>query len=167
MIGPTGVGKTGSSSAGSAIELAGHQGQASRFTEVGYVGRDVESHGPRPRRIAVDMVREEKIYEVQDKAEEMAEERLLDLVLPAPRPPYGSGEDGSEPSGPQPVQPTREKLRSQLREGKLDQRTVEIDVRERVFPSFEIITSGGVEEMDINIKDMLLGSSVERPASDG
>ena len=109
--------------------------------------------------IAIDMVREEKMEEVAEKAEHQAEERLLDLLLPSlpsassPSSSAGfalsSGDDGDSASR------TREKLRQQLREGKLDERTVELDVRERSMPAFEIISSQGVEEMDINIKDML------------
>lgn len=161
MIGPTGVGKT--EIARRLARLSNSpliKVEASKFTEVGYVGRDVESMVRDLVEIAVDMVREEKIYEIQDKAEENAEERLLDLLLPPVKPIY---HPTSVPTEPQPAAPvvdtkaTREKLRNQLRDGKLDERSVELDVRERVFPSFEIITGGGVEEMDINIKDMLPG----------
>ena len=170
MIGPTGVGKT--EIARRLARLSGSpftKVEASKFTEVGYVGRDVESMVRDLVEIAVDMVREEKIYEVQDKAEENAEERLLDLLLPPLKPVYRP-EPAAVPQVPQTTPPTTEdrpnqtdfqatraKLRKQLREGKLDNRTVELEVRERAFPSFEIITSGGVEEMDINIKDMLPG----------
>jgi ATP-dependent HslUV protease ATP-binding subunit HslU len=107
------------------------------------------------------MVREEKLEEVSEKAEQNAEERLLDLLLPATGPvavpAAGEAEgNGLEPSGSRDLtRKTREKLRQQLREGKLDDKTVEIEVRERNFPSFEIITNQGIEEMDINIKDML------------
>jgi ATP-dependent HslUV protease ATP-binding subunit HslU len=161
MIGPTGVGKT--EIARRLARLSNSpmvKVEASKFTEVGYVGRDVESMVRDLVEIAIDMVREEKIYEIQDKAEENAEERLLDLLLPPVRPVYQSAQPGTAPAeAPPPANATatREKLRGQMREGKLDHRTVELDVRERVFPSFEIITSGGVEEMDINIKDMLPG----------
>jgi ATP-dependent HslUV protease ATP-binding subunit HslU len=163
MIGPTGVGKTEIARRLARLSNSPFiKVEASKFTEVGYVGRDVESMVRDLVEIAIDMVREEKIYEIQDKAEENAEERLLDLLLPPSRPVYkqpGPGEAMAPvdpPSQPDPLA-TREKLRGQLREGKLDERSVELDVRERVFPSFEIITSGGVEEMDINIKDMLPG----------
>jgi ATP-dependent HslUV protease ATP-binding subunit HslU len=108
--------------------------------------------------ISIDMVREEKLEEVADKAEQNAEERLLDLLLP-PLPPARGDRMTPEEDERQREQHqrTREKLRAQLREGKLDERQVEVDVRERSFPAFEVISSQGVEEMDINIKDMLPG----------
>ncbi len=157
MIGPTGVGKT--EIARRLARLANSpflKVEASKFTEVGYVGRDVESMIRDLVEIAIDMVREEKLDEVAEKAEAAAEERLLDLLVPPPPMPVvvspGSSDGGSES-----YLRTREKFRKQLREGKLDDRQVEIEVRERSFPSFEIITNTGVEEMDINIKDMLPG----------
>jgi ATP-dependent HslUV protease ATP-binding subunit HslU len=134
--------------------------EASKFTEVGYVGRDVESMVRDLVEIAIDNVREEKLEDVADKAELNAEERLLDILLPPsppPAPPSNSGGvviDGST-GLTESSSRTREKLRQQLREGKLDDRMVEIDVREKNFPSFEILTNQGVEEMDVNIKDML------------
>jgi ATP-dependent HslUV protease ATP-binding subunit HslU len=137
--------------------------EASKFTEVGYVGRDVESIIRDLLEIAIDMVREEKLEDVSDKAELNAEERLLDILLPPPapvRPSDGASNtgglilEGTTTSGDSQSR-TREKLRQQLREGKLDDRTVEIETRERNFPSFEIISNQGVEEMDVNIKDML------------
>ncbi len=175
MIGPTGVGKT---------EIARRLArltnspflkvEASKFTEVGYVGRDVESMIRDLVEIAVDMLREEKLEEVEDKAELNAEERLLDLLLPAaaaapapmPAPlPISAVEETNDNTlvFPSPLQPvasdshrrTREKLRVQFREGKLDERMVEIDVRERNTPSLEIISNQGMEEMDINLKDIL------------
>src|SRR6516225_1401774 len=160
MIGPTGVGKT---------EIARRLArltnspflkvEASRFTEVGYVGRDVESMIRDLVEIAIDMVREEKVNEIAEKAEENAEERLLDLLLPPasapkPKPPSADGPTGDAEGA---LERTREKLRAQLREGKLDERQVEVDVRERSFPAFEVISSQGIEEMDINIKDILPG----------
>jgi ATP-dependent HslUV protease ATP-binding subunit HslU len=157
MIGPTGVGKT--EIARRLARLANSpflKVEASKFTEVGYVGRDVESMIRDLVEISIDMVREEKLEEVTDKAEQQAEERLLDLLLPATPAPAASTagfaivtEEGDSASR------TREKLRSQLREGKLDERIVELEVRERSTPAFEIISNQGVEEMDINIKDML------------
>jgi len=161
MIGPTGVGKT--EIARRLAKLANSpflKVEASKFTEVGYVGRDVESMIRDLVEIAIDMVREEKLEDVADKAELNAEERLLDILLPppsAPRPPEpqaGFVLEANTPSGDSHNR-TREKLRQQLREGKLDDRQVEIETRERNFPSFEIISNQGVEEMDVNIKDML------------
>src|SRR5487761_367764 len=162
MIGPTGVGKT--EIARRLAKLANSpflKVEASKFTEVGYVGRDVESMIRDLVEIAIEMVREEKLEDVSDKAELNAEERLLDILLPpvsTPRPPEPSNGgvviDGT-PGLTESHTRTREKLRQQLREGKLDERTVEIEVRERNFPSFEIISNQGVEEMDVNIKDML------------
>ncbi|HXW14845.1 MAG TPA: ATP-dependent protease ATPase subunit HslU [Terriglobia bacterium] len=161
MIGPTGVGKT---------EIARRLArltnspflkiEASRFTEVGYVGRDVESMIRDLVEVAIDMVREEKVDEVAEKAEQNAEERLLDLLLPPPSPvrkpekPPGENDDGRAAAHEQ-FQRTREKLRAQLREGKLDEREVEVEMRDRSMPAFEVISSQGVEEMDINFKDIL------------
>ncbi|PYX65245.1 MAG: HslU--HslV peptidase ATPase subunit, partial [Acidobacteria bacterium] len=162
MIGPTGVGKT--EIARRLAKLANSpflKVEASKFTEVGYVGRDVESMVRDLVEIAIDNVREEKLEDVADKAEQNAEERLLDILQPPsptrPEPSATAGGvviDGSTGLTDSPTR-TREKLKQQLREGKLDDRTVEIDVRERNFPSFEILTNQGVEEMDVNIKDML------------
>ena len=168
MIGPTGVGKT--EIARRLAKLANSpfmKVEASKFTEVGYVGRDVESMIRDLVEIAIDMVREEKLEDVADKAELNAEERLLDLLLPsmpAQVPPSKTAAHdtqigfniGNEPLlAGEPGSRTREKLRQQLREGKLDERMVELDVREKSMPAFEIITNQGVEEMDVNVKDML------------
>ena len=157
MIGPTGVGKT--EIARRLAKLANSpfmKVEASKFTEVGYVGRDVESMIRDLVEVAIDMVREEKLEDVQDKAELNAEERLLDALLPSANVGFATNENQMElPGAADSAQRTREKLRQQLREGKLDDRTVELDVRERSTPHFEIISNQGVEEMDINIKDML------------
>ncbi|HMF92147.1 MAG TPA: ATP-dependent protease ATPase subunit HslU [Candidatus Angelobacter sp.] len=159
MIGPTGVGKT--EIARRLARLADSpflKVEASKFTEVGYVGRDVESMIRDLVEIAIDMIREERMAEVADKAEEHAENKLLDLLLPPPPPPSPpnttagfvlAADNGDSTSR------SREKLRQQLREGALDDRMVELEVRERNMPAFEIISNQGVEEMDINIKDML------------
>jgi ATP-dependent HslUV protease ATP-binding subunit HslU len=145
MMGPTGVGKT--EIARRLAKLANSpflKVEASKFTEVGYVGRDVESMIRDLVDIAIDMVREERLDEVTDRAEKNAEDRLLDLLVP-PQP---------EPS--ESIDRTRDKMREKLRAGKLDDRVVEIDVKER-GPTFEIATNMGVEEMDINLKDVLPG----------
>src|SRR6202042_1370487 len=157
MIGPTGVGKT--EVARRLARLAGCpfvKVEASKYTEVGYVGRDVESMVRDLVETAIDMVREEKLDEVAERAEQSAEDRLLDLLLP-PSPIPSDTTPASEIQRREQVARTREKLRAQLREGKLDTRMVEVEVRERQMPSFEIITNQGVEEMDINVKDMLSG----------
>jgi len=150
MIGPTGVGKT--EIARRLAKLANSpflKVEASKFTEVGYVGRDVESMIRDLVDIAIDMVREERLEEVSERAERNAEERLLDLLMPPQQEPSES------------VERTREKLREKLRAGKLDERNVEIDVRER-GPTFEIASNMGVEEMDINLKDMFSGMFGQR-----
>ena len=143
MIGPTGVGKT---------ELARRLAklsnspfmkvEASKFTEVGYVGRDVESMIRDLVDIAIDIVREERLDEVAERAEANAEERLLDLLMPP------------QPEGSESNDRMREKLRERLKAGKLDERLVELDVKER-GPTFEISTASGMEEMDVNLKDLL------------
>src|SRR5437867_12267780 len=155
MIGPTGVGKT--EIARRLAKLANSpflKVEASKFTEVGYVGRDVESMIRDLVEISIDMVRNEKLEEVADKADTNAEERILDLLLPPM--PVASADDSSRAASDQ-WNRTRDKLRAQLRDGKLDERTVEIEVKERNFPAFEVISNQGVEEMDINIKDILPG----------
>jgi ATP-dependent HslUV protease ATP-binding subunit HslU len=160
MIGPTGVGKT--EIARRLARLAGSpflKVEASKFTEVGYVGRDVESMVRDLTEAAVDMVRREKRAEVQDKARRNVEEQILDLLLP-PRPPSGfdaQEDDAAARPAAESFRATREKLRDQLRSGQLDSRSVEVDVRERSFPSFQILSSQGVEEMDVNMKDLLPG----------
>jgi ATP-dependent HslUV protease ATP-binding subunit HslU len=162
MIGPTGVGKT--EIARRLARLAGCpfvKVEASKYTEVGYVGRDVESMIRDLIETAIDMVREEKLDEVAERAEQAAEERLLDLLLPASPAPLEPAAVGSpalsDGQRRDQADRTREKLRAQLREGKLDQRMVEVEVRERAMPAFEIISNQGIEDMDINVKDMLSG----------
>jgi ATP-dependent HslUV protease ATP-binding subunit HslU len=156
MIGPTGVGKT--EIARRLARLAQSpfiKVEASKFTEVGYVGRDVESMVRDLVELAVDMVKEERLVEVREKARDAAEERVLDLLLP-PLPPAPDFDDQAATIREQ-AQRTREKLREQLRDGRLDHKQVEIDVREKSFPSFEIIAGSSIEEVDINVKDMLPG----------
>jgi ATP-dependent HslUV protease ATP-binding subunit HslU len=203
MIGPTGVGKT--EIARRLAKLTNSpflKVEASKFTEVGYVGRDVESIVRDLVEIAIDMVREEKMEDVEDKAELNAEDRLLDLLLPPPPAqaaatakaagpaavmmtptgmravqvmqlavPEGAAATEADPvtidgkardkTGDKAAQSsqerTREKLRQQFREGRLDERMVEIDVRDRNQPSFEFLSAQGPEDMDMNLKDMLPG----------
>ena len=145
MIGPTGVGKT--EIARRLAKLANSpflKVEASKFTEVGYVGRDVESMIRDLVDVAIDMVREERLDQVADRAEQQAEDRLLDLLMPP------------QPETTDSVDRTREKLREKLRAGKLDDRQVEVDVKER-GPTFEVSTNGNIEEMDINLKDVIPG----------
>jgi ATP-dependent HslUV protease ATP-binding subunit HslU len=153
MIGPTGVGKT--EIARRLARLAQSpfvKVEASKFTEVGYVGRDVESMVRDLVELGIDMVRGERLEEVRGKAAQSAEDRLLDILLPPSRPPMPD-EDAAALRDNQ----TRERFREQLRAGRLDTRVVELDVREKSFPSFEIIAGSSVEEVDINLKDMLPG----------
>ena len=145
MIGPTGVGKT--EIARRLAKLANSpflKVEASKFTEVGYVGRDVESIIRDLVDVAIDMVREERLEQVADRAEQQAEDRLLELLMPP------------QPESAESIERTREKLREKLRAGKLDDRTVEVDVKER-GPTFEVSTNGNIEEMDINLKDVIPG----------
>jgi ATP-dependent HslUV protease ATP-binding subunit HslU len=156
MIGPTGVGKT--EIARRLAKLTNSpflKVEASKFTEVGYVGRDVESMIRDLVEIAIDMVREERLEEVEDRAEMNAEERLLDVLLPPP-PSTPSQSDGQlSLPGTESYQRSREKLRQQFREGKLDDRMVELDVRERAMPQFGIISNQNLEDIEMNLKDML------------
>jgi ATP-dependent HslUV protease ATP-binding subunit HslU len=165
MIGSTGVGKT---------EIARRLArmsdspflkvEASKFTEVGYVGRDVESMIRDLTEISIDMTRQEKIEEIAEKAELNVEERILDLLLPPQRSTSHFGFDAdsddttNEPDAgttDENFQRSREKFRTQLRSGKLDNRLVEIEVREKNFPVIELAGPQGIEEMGINMKDML------------
>ena len=153
MIGPTGVGKTEIARRLARLSNSPFlKVEASKFTEVGYVGRDVESMIRDLVEIAIDLVREEKISEVAEKAEQNAEERMLDLLLPRSRQ-LDEAADGD--NNLDQFERTREKLRQQLRESRLNSRIVELEVQERGYPGrFEIYTPQGIEEMDINLRDM-------------
>jgi ATP-dependent HslUV protease ATP-binding subunit HslU len=162
MMGSTGVGKTEIARRLARLSSSPFlKVEASKFTEVGYVGRDVESMIRDLVEIAIDMVRIEKIEEVEEKAEQNAEERLLDMLLPPNKPtsadPTIDVIENTDTAALDSYNRTREKLRQQMREGRLNSRIVEMEVRERNFPSFEIYTNQGIEEMDINLKDMMPG----------
>jgi ATP-dependent HslUV protease ATP-binding subunit HslU len=144
MIGPTGVGKTEIARRLARLADAPFlKVEASKFTEVGYVGRDVESIIRDLTEGAVQMVREEKTSEIRDRARGRVEQRLVELLMP-------SFSDAD-------VEEARARLRQMLREGRLEERLVEVEVADKTFPSFEIVTDKGVEEMDINVKEMLPG----------
>ena len=149
MMGPTGVGKTEIARRLARLSRSPFvKIEATKYTEVGYVGRDVDSMIRDLVEMAVKMVREEKTRMVAHQAEQNAEDRLLNILMPPQQPEDGSEEDTTAK--------TREKLRKHLRDGKLDEKPVEIEVKSRGNP-IEIITNQGVEEMDINIKEMLPG----------
>ncbi|NKB86885.1 MAG: ATP-dependent protease ATPase subunit HslU [Acidobacteria bacterium] len=156
MIGPTGVGKTEISRRLS--KLTGSpflKVEATKFTEVGYVGRDVESMIRDLVDIATDLVRQEHATRVDAKAQSQAEELLLDVLLPQ-RPPRGETPEEREADNASQAA-TRDKLRSQLRAGKLDERTVEVEVDDNSSPSFQVFTGQGADTMDVSMKDMLPG----------
>ncbi len=151
MIGPTGVGKTEIARRLAKLAQAPFSKvEASKFTEVGYVGRDVESMIRDLVEIAVSMVKQEKREAVLPLAEERAEDRLLQLLVPSP----ATTSPDTEVPDPE---ATREKFRKKLRSGGLDQRTVEVEVEDASLPSFEMFTPQGVEEVGINLKDMMPG----------
>ncbi len=150
MIGPTGVGKTEISRRLAKLAQAPFiKVEASKFTEVGYVGRDVESIIRDLMDLAVKMVREEEQEKVQVKARDLAEERVLDLLLPEPPVPENGDNEVDRPSPD-----TREKLRKMLRAGKLDDRTVDVELTQSMTPMIEVLTPQGMEEMESNIKEM-------------
>lgn len=158
MIGPTGVGKTEIARRLAKLAQAPFiKVEASKFTEVGYVGRDVESIIRDLTELAINMVRSHRLEAVQQKAEQQGEERLLDLLLPPPpRPPFMESDETSHPPHDS-YDTTRSKLRLQLREGKLNERTVEMEVKERALPIGVISNIGGLDELEGNLRDMLGG----------
>ncbi|MFO7931160.1 MAG: ATP-dependent protease ATPase subunit HslU [Desulfosalsimonas sp.] len=177
LIGPTGVGKTEIARRLARLtDSPFYKVEASKFTEVGYVGRDVESMVRDLLEFTINTLRVREQEAVQGRAREMAEERILDLLLPASGSnsqsrdqQQSSGEEFSEMSEYEPKKPavspdTREKLRRMLRSGKLDQRQVDIDVSDRSTPMIDIFSNTGMEEMGINVKDML-GNLMPRGSS--
>jgi len=160
MIGPTGVGKTEiARRLARLVQAPFLKIEASKFTEVGYVGRDVDSIIRDLSEIGINMVKNEMSEQVQEKAAALAEERLLDLLLPPPRTSPGFDQPSAEQQ--EHHKNTRDKLRQQLREGKLDDRMVEIEQKEKVMP-FGIISNVGMEEIEMNLKEMLGGLLPEK-----
>lgn len=160
MIGPTGVGKTEIARRLSKLANAPFiKVEASKFTEVGYVGRDVESIIRDLTEISINMVKSEHVEKVQERAKDLAEDRLLDLLLPHPRMIKGAGLEDEEKER---HKETRERLRAQLRDGKLDNRYVDIEVKEKVIP-FGVVSNVGLEDLEINLKEMLGNFLPEKP----
>jgi len=154
MIGPTGIGKTEISRRLAKLTYSPFlKIEASKFTEVGYVGRDVESMIRDLVRISVEMVKSEKIEEVKEKAHKNVEEKILDILLPPLKRKIGDLDEGSHLG----FQETREKFRRQLRDGLLDERMVEIDVKEKMASPMEIFSNSGVEEIGIQIQEIIPG----------
>lgn len=154
MIGPTGVGKTEIARRLARLARAPFiKVEASKYTEVGYVGRDVESMIRELTDLAVNMVKAEMATAVQERAEQLAEERLLDLLLPRGREPFSSG--SLEEVGPGAREATREKLRAQLRAGRLDDRVVEVETQQQTLPMVEVFPGQGLEEMGLHLREML------------
>ncbi len=159
MIGPTGVGKTEIARRLSRLANAPFvKVEASKFTEVGYVGRDVESMIRDLTEISISMVKSEQMEKVQERAKILAEERLLDLLLPQSRTRGAVPEEEERERHKE----TRERLRTSLREGKLDNRYVDIEVREKMIP-FGVVSNVGLEELEINLKEMLGNFLPEKP----
>src|SRR5215470_9580115 len=158
MIGPTGVGKTEIARRLAALARSPFlKVEASKFTEVGYVGRDVESMIRDLMELGKNMVQQEEMERVKTRAAEIAEERLLDLLLPhPPGGPRGDGEATLDDLGQQHYQKTRERFRQYLHEGRLDERFVEMEVQDsNAFPMIEVVSGSGIEDVGIHIKDML------------
>ncbi|RJR19612.1 MAG: ATP-dependent protease ATPase subunit HslU [Nitrospiraceae bacterium] len=166
MIGPTGVGKTEIARRLAKLAQAPFvKVEASKFTEVGYVGRDVESMIRDLVGLSLTMVKAEQMEKVQEKAQTLAEEKILNLLLPQPRPRKKISAEGAEEpveDDRQSHEETREKLRAQLREGKLDNRYIDLEVREKVMP-FGVISNIGMDELEMNLKEMLGNFLPDKP----
>jgi len=157
MIGPTGVGKTEISRRLAKLSAAPFiKVEASKFTEVGYVGRDVESMIRELTQLAINIAKDEKTQTVREKSRRLAEERMLDLLLPAPSQRFPQAHTQPQPQDAAYTDATREKLRAQLKDGKLDDRMIELDVREKMVP-FGVISNVGMEDLEMNLKEMLGG----------
>ena len=155
MIGPTGVGKTEVARRLAKLSQAPFlKVEASTYTEVGYVGRDVESMIRDLTELSVNMVKAEMTARVQERAEQLAEDRLLDVLLPRRTEPYSSS-SLEEVTPDASRETTKDKLRQQLRAGKLDERLVELEMQQQSLPMIEVLSGQGMEEMGINLKDML------------
>ena len=158
MIGPTGVGKTEIAKRLAKLAQAPFvKVEASKFTEVGYVGRDVESMVRDLTGLALNMVKEEQMEKVEKKAKAIAEETILDLLLPSPRPLNKEDDEETQESikeASKQRERTREKLRMQLKDGNLDDRYIDLDVKEKVVP-FGVISNMGSDDLEINLKEML------------
>ncbi|MGH8015845.1 MAG: ATP-dependent protease ATPase subunit HslU, partial [Candidatus Zixiibacteriota bacterium] len=158
MIGPTGVGKTEiARRLADLAEAPFLKIEASKFTEVGYVGRDVESMVRDLIDISVNMVRQEKSAGLKDKAEENAIERMLDFLLPPPKRPAIEAQPTETAPPPDTYERTREKLKNRLLDGKLDEREIEIDTPQSQFPVIEIFSPMGMEELGVNFQEMFSG----------
>lgn len=160
LIGPTGVGKTEiARRLANLTDSPFYKVEASKFTEVGYVGRDVESMIRDLVELTVNMLKSRQQESVREKAVKVARERVLDILLPSPKSSPGfafdTGDDNSQAPDGKPPEHTREKLGKMLDDGKLDHRKIDIDVQEKNFPMVEIFSNAGMEEMGINMKDML------------
>lgn len=156
MMGPTGVGKTEiARRLARLVRSPFIKVEATKYTEVGYVGRDVESMIRDLTDIAVELVRQEKVTEVRDRAEKLTEERLLDLLFPSPMVTGATPEERAEAESRH--NDTREKLRIQLRAGALDHRIIEVEVKERSMSSFSVFSNAGMEDIDINLKELMPG----------